>query len=398
MFRSKIKLTADHFFFGIFFGFLSIGLFLGDGKQPLIDTLASVVIISLYIFARYYLSKQRSLPNLITMIWGMNLLYFVIRTIFSDSVAYSITTSMRMVMAYLIFTLFYEYSKDHWQQYLIKSLIIFSLIAIGSGFFLIIFPQYSLMLPLMNLLYANYGHNHLSNILVVVYPIALLSLLKSQSRKSFFLSLSYFLLVIFAFILSFSRGALLLVGLYTLFQVGIHNKKHFKKRYAFVLSIGFLLTLSIIVFSKLTIYNPQLTTNVPKSWLERQLYKPLLNEEGRIKYWKQAWEGFKERPLFGSGPGTFYLVSKRYQQAPNQYSWFAHNFILQTLSELGIVGCSFLVALLMTIILSLWSYTHYLLISSIFLIMLNSLFDFNLDFLIIWSLFWSILGLRKKYE
>ena len=70
------------------------------------------------------------------------------------------------------------------------------------------------------------------------------------------------------------------------------------------------------------------------------IFKPSVPSDNRLEYWRQAIEAIKERPLFGSGPGTFYLLSRRLQSAPNSWSWFAHSFPLQTAAETGLVGLS----------------------------------------------------------
>jgi O-antigen ligase len=382
MFR---KVTADHLFFGIYFGFLTIGLFLGDGKQPMIDTLASVVIISLHILAKAYLKKQRTMPQPLVLLWSITLGYFAIRTMFSESVAYSITATMRMVMAYLVFTLFFEYNTQRYQRYFRHGLIIFSLLAIAASLLLYFSPSLANNLPLMNLLYPNYGHNHLVNILVVVYPITLFLFVRQKNIAY----TVYYLLVAGMIFLSFSRGALFLIGLYTIFQVGILQKTHINKRALFLLIVGIIATVSLIYFSFLAT-----RPNQNPSKFSRQLYKPLFANESRWEYWNQAWEGIKQKPLFGSGPGTFYLISKRYQSGPNQYSWFAHNSMLQWVVELGIVGS---IPLLFTIGLLL-AHTQGWAKHATILVMLNSFFDFNLDFLLIWLVLWTILGLYSSYE
>src|SRR6185369_322074 len=107
-------------------------------------------------------------------------------------------------------------------------------------------------------------------------------------------------------------------------------------------------------------------------------------------------------PFFGTGPGTYYLVSKQFEQAPSQYSWFAHNFVLQQIVEIGIIGTVLFSFLLITIIRPAFiaiffknnhnSHAYYL-ISGLILIFANSLFDYNMDFIIIWCIFWFSLSL-----
>jgi O-antigen ligase len=388
------RMNPNHVLLAGFFGFLIIGLFLGDGKQALIDTYGAGGILALFVYAKAYCKKYRDVPRNITILWALVLLYFIVRTLFSDSVSYSITTTMRMIMGYLTFTLFYEYADDFFPKLFTQGLVPFSIIAMIASFFFLLFPQQTHILPLMNLLYAYYGHNYVANILIIVYPIALLSLLKKHTP----LHIGYFVLIVFSLIFTFSRGALVLIGYYTILQVGLLHPKKVSKKIIGILAIGILAISSIVVFSVITNFAPN--NPLANSRIAKQIIKTPLREEGRIQYWKQALLTIKDHPLFGTGPGTFYLDSKRYQEAPDQYSWFAHNFVLQQLAEVGVMGTIPLTILIGITLYSLQKHKSFLTMS-LFLILFNALFDFSLDFLIIWLFFWASLGmsnLKRKIQ
>ncbi len=388
------SVTVDHIVFGILSCFFIIGTLLGDGKQPIIiDAVTSVVVISLYILSSQYLHKERQLPQSISLLWIINIGYWILRSIFSDSIAYSITTSMRFIMTYLIFTFFYEYGTRSHQRYFVITLIFFSLTASMFSLFFLLFPRYALNLPSMNLLYPYYGHNHLSNILIIVYPITLTLILQMSyniHKIRYIGAIGYFLFVFSFIILSLSRGAIVIVGLYTMLCTGLYIQRNAEIKHIVLLFIGCFGIISFFLFSLFTVYQQK----IPVPILQQQLQKPKLIEDGRLRYWQQALDGIKERPLFGSGPGTFYLISKRYQHAPNNYSWFAHNSMLQWIVELGIIGSLLLFTLFGTMIAKM-NLSHPL-AHGAFLAFLNSLFDYNLDFLIIWIIVWIILGLSIK--
>jgi O-antigen ligase len=237
------------------------------------------------------------------------------------------------------------------------------------------------------------------------------------SQKRIFFHFSLFTIVIVAIFLSFSRGALVLYGLYTIGYIGYTFNKIRNIRQVTIGFIGSIFVFSLIGFSLLTVTfrdKADLADNLPipnsrvEGWIIRQIKKPRLAEDGRLRYWNQALSSIKERPLFGSGPGTFYLLSKRYQTAPNQYSWFAHNSIFQWTAELGIVGLSLYISLFLSMFkevrksVSLNEFSAINLLSfGVFLICLNSLYDYTFDFLVIWLIFWNTLAimlLNYKYE
>lgn len=64
--------------------------------------------------------------------------------------------------------------------------------------------------------------------------------------------------------------------------------------------------------------------------------------QSRFLVWKMAWQGFRERPILGWGPGNFsYVFSKYYDPLMwRQEPWFdrAHNLIFDWLVSAGLVG------------------------------------------------------------
>lgn len=59
---------------------------------------------------------------------------------------------------------------------------------------------------------------------------------------------------------------------------------------------------------------------------------------GRWSWWQEAWRGFTDEPLGGTGAGTFQFTDLRYRQSSDIRATEPHNTPLQFLSETGIVG------------------------------------------------------------
>ena len=72
--------------------------------------------------------------------------------------------------------------------------------------------------------------------------------------------------------------------------------------------------------------------------------------DARIAFAKQALLGIKTSPLIGTGPGTFFLLSKRYAQHASQVSVSSHNILLDVLSEYGVLGTLAFVALIIFVV------------------------------------------------
>jgi len=318
----------------VFFIFVLLSLFLGDGLQPITVALGALTLVLMLVIARYKKLPTCSLPPLLHTLWLVLIGYIIIRSLFSDSIGLSITATIRIMCAYLIFYFFAAFGKREWVNVFMTWLVRISLVAIVISFILLLVPRWGYLLPPMNLVFAGFGHNQIVSLLFLTMPLIVKNFLDSPTVKNS----TIFLLYIIGFVVSFSRGSLIMLTVLFAYLL-ISNRKHNKKvQSALLITLAttlFLLLSAQVIVSKVT--NPDSLTFIPQ-FVRRQLVKPFTLEQTRLNYWQQAVSAFKDQPLFGHGPGTFYLLSKRYQEAPNQYSYFAHSFPLETLAESGLIG------------------------------------------------------------
>lgn len=101
--------------------------------------------------------------------------------------------------------------------------------------------------------------------------------------------------------------------------------------------------------------------NIPT--IGRFINTPFLNftETTRGMAWGIALEGWKERPIIGWGPGNYYYAFNKYYRPEflrfgYGETWFdnAHNIVLNTFTERGLVGVFFYLSLFGASILMLW--------------------------------------------
>lgn len=71
----------------------------------------------------------------------------------------------------------------------------------------------------------------------------------------------------------------------------------------------------------------------------------------RWVWWKQAWRGFEEHPLKGTGAGSFHFTNLRYRKSSLDSATEPHNLPLQFLSETGAVGFGLFAAASLTLVL-----------------------------------------------
>ncbi|MBI5448715.1 O-antigen ligase family protein [Candidatus Gottesmanbacteria bacterium] len=363
----------------------AVSLLVGDGKQPFVDIFWALGILILYAIRYASLGSFtiRPLPRSLSRGWIVLLLYMAGRTLFSDSIAYSVSASIRYIEGYLLFILFYSVASDGAVMWYRKSLITIGFIAIGLSWVFMLFPSFAEFLPLMNLLYANYGHNHLADLLLPIFPLIFFT---NDFKKLRWVIVSVFIL---GMILTFARAAWMLLVVYLLGQF-LWRRDRIERRVIFSFACLFLVLFGAVSFISLRydVFRFEKSTNA----LIRQIVKRPITQDSRWGYWRQAAMAIAERPLFGSGPGTFFLQSKRLQEAPQTYSWYAHSFPLETVVELGFVGAVLLIFILgISLRRSFWSP----LFVPIVLILLYSVFEFNLNYSSIWLLFWASLGLAS---
>jgi len=364
----------------LFFAFLFVLVLLGDGKQPNGDVVAAGGILGLFLWGRTKGRIALRIPPVLNTVWATLLLYFVGRTVFSDSVGYSISTTIRWVMAYLVFVFFsstglLDSSRGNQEEKVFfNSVLIFGVVAVVASFIAIFVEPWGSSFSGMNLLYPTFGHNHVVDVIVFAFPLVLYRLIQNKNTTNALLLLLFGLALVF----SFARGAWLLMFVYLLYC--FRTKRVVVTGLLVACAAAFL----FVTFSKNL-------SGGPFDWptLKRQLVKASALEN-RLPYWKQAVAAVGERPLFGAGPGTFYLLSKRLQETPKSYSWYAHSFPLELLAEIGIIGT---IGVMGVIGYTLRGVRRRPLFHSVALTLAYSLYEFNLNFLVIWLLLWATLGL-----
>src|SRR3989344_1972265 len=236
------------------------------------------------------------------------------------------------------------------------------------------------MLPSMNLLAKYGGYNHLANILVFITPLVTVLLQKVRRPINILVALCFLLLLIF----TGARGAWIVVGAYiAIFSLIQNNTKLTKVLYMATSVSLFVVALAPFFINKGSLLRPYST-------------------ESRLEYWRQALEAVKEKPMFGSGPGTFSLVSKRLQISSQFSSWFAHSQPLEIAVEMGILGLlafGWLAVCYVRIMLRALHKKHFSsdqwttpLFWGLVLIFIYSFFEFVLSYFVIWLLFWAALG------
>lgn len=366
---------------------------LGDDKQSVVLVIAAAGTIGLFAHDWYAGKRLYSIHKWTLVAWLGLFVCLFISTLTSLSVGFSVWEIIKYIVAFLLFVYFSNKKAPHLYTRLLEDMALASIALLVVSYAFELSPLLQSMIPKMNLLYKSYGHSHVVNLLVFTLPYFIWQAKKTKSIPSV-LALAF---ISVGFVTSYARGAfalLVLIAAAVAYRYGMtdHHSKGNKPRSQTAIAIVVLLG---VFFA----------TSAGMSWLQRNTTSQTTQKtsifESRVGYWKQAALSIRDRPLFGQGPGTFFLVSKKYQDEQNRYSWFAHSYPAQIAVELGLIGLIFPAILLY---FTLWKNLRFIMVKNetdwkrqalIFgaaITLLYSFIEMNLDFTVVWVVFWIFLG------
>ncbi len=318
--------------------------FLDGGTSQIGQILLFIIPLPLMLFVLANHTFKIKTDNL----FWLSLLFLALAFIslfFSGSLTLSLPAYGRLLALFILFHLSRAIIKSPQDLKILLWPVFFAGVSLSllSLFFLL--PFMSEPSSSMNLFYISHGHNHLAEYLpfVLLPSLSLFLMSKGKKRRLFGFLLSFFFLIM---ILTFSRTTFLFFPLIIFLLIRHLGFKRLKdKKVTFALTLIPILLLLALFYFSWTSFGQTLLENHPENFFTKILIKPIAYE-GRFNYWRQAWQGFLQKPIFGWGWGTFRLVSTRFQRVPDTYSWYTHNFYLQTLVETGIFGFLALIAFL----------------------------------------------------
>ncbi|HYV28540.1 MAG TPA: O-antigen ligase family protein, partial [Candidatus Eisenbacteria bacterium] len=197
--------------------------------------------------------------------------------------------------------------------------------------------------------------NHLAGLLEMVlgFALARLALYRPADRESIEVqllnkvTLAYALIaMIVGLLLTFSRGGWFAtaIGLVVFLAWGGFRGRAMWRQLA--AGAGALCVLVLLLFAIPSTRNYLRLTMSPKTEeASVPLREPSL--KGRTVLWSATWRIIQDHPILGTGVGTWQWVHQKYREPAMQATAdYAHNDILQTTSEYGVVGAGLIVAVL----------------------------------------------------
>lgn len=183
-------------------------------------------------------------------------------------------------------------------------------------------------------------HNAFAGYLLLAWPAALVAALKAEKAALRWTYAGIGVFLAATLVLTYSRAAWVVFGLqllalalwYLWRRSGLDGGT---RRLAAISGGALLLGMVVLVFL------PPV-----QDALSRLLNFQGYSFQGRLRFWQAALEIFRDNPLIGVGPGEYAYVYPKYQIDYIYYSIDPHCWVLQLMSELGLVGLLIVLACL----------------------------------------------------
>jgi O-antigen ligase len=321
-----------------------ISLFLGDGKQMGLDIYWPLVTLGTIPLWEGSKSKN-TLPWFLICLFSLLIGTSIISTLFSWSPGYSVSYVMRTLVALIWLIRFTALTKQETYDF-VTICVYTSLFFAPTALIILLFPTIGLFQTPLNLIGSANGHLAISYLALAILP---LSLYLARTDKAAIIPKLAVISILSTICISFARVPMILASLFLVVSLctGVLKKSVLRT----VLWCFVIVLLSIVSFVFWTsIQVPSIRQQLPISSLIRSfVLKDPIQQDARFSFIAQSVDAFRTRPIFGTGPGTFSLISRQYAPKYTLMSYDAHNAFVQIFSEYGLVGTFLLLCLLVWI-------------------------------------------------
>ena len=332
-----------------------IGFDMAFPTEPIL--LGCMMLVMLNILYRLHLFKQ-IIKHPVCTILMLYLMWMFVTCVTSTIPLTSLKlfiTRLWYILPIFFLGLFFLKEKINFLNFTLCYTIPFSMVIMYTTFrhSLYLFDKQSahyMMSPFFN------DHTSYGAMIAFFIPLLIASLL-SKKKNSFVqvVIVGLIFLFIIGFVLSFSRAAWISLICAFFVMILVRLKLSIKS----LLSLGFIVLIfgfffKSTILSQLSSNRQDSSDNLIEHFNSLSNISTDASNMERINRWKCAIEMFKERPIFGWGPGTY-----QFQYAPFQFSkdktiissnygdaGNAHSEYLSVLSESGILGLVFFITLL----------------------------------------------------
>ena len=165
--------------------------------------------------------------------------------------------------------------------------------------------------------------NYVAAILILVLPVSISTIFSHRGLQRILLALSSGLMG-FGLLITMSKGAFLSLAVGLICSVPLMRRQGIRLRQAVIF---------LIIISSFFVLIPG---DLLHSNIDMLVYRLASPDLDRVDLWNVAWQAFTNHPLLGVGPSAIYLYNQQFAIAVAD----THNFVLQQLAELGVIGAT----------------------------------------------------------
>jgi O-antigen ligase len=343
----------------------------------LADSALSIISI-LYISNLLFNNKNTFLNNRLFLIVILFWFYIILSSFWAADFSKSLLSSSTYLRFLLIpFALEYFLTKEK-NTFIFLSILSFSIIIILG--FDIIYQNYNgtdffgLPSQMDNVRNSGFLKELIAGSFISkIFFISIMFLNLSKKKKNIFL-IFYSFFAVFVTYLTGERMAFILLFFGLLIYIGLLSKK-------IILKIFYIFLFCLFIFL-ISIFNTKNTSRMWGQTINQILYgsyddkgvyskttidkitgnerkKKIILDSGWGAHWLTAYEIFKDNKLFGSGLRSFRFLCDKKEYEINSFSergrcsTHPHNFYIEILAELGLLGICFFLAIIMEIIIKI---------------------------------------------
>ncbi|HNS65303.1 MAG TPA: O-antigen ligase family protein [Candidatus Woesebacteria bacterium] len=276
--------------------------------------------------------------------WILYLIYCGASLLWTISVPISLSGLLDQIGYFLYFVYVLIICEKFGRMKVFVAMSTYIVVLISINIVLLLLPVSNQLGGSTDFLLPAYGHNHLSSVVLLVLPAAFYLINKKLDRLGA-------MLIIFSLIslISSSGRILLFLGLIEIIVsfILLIRTNHLTNK------IKILFLSSIIVISATIFWFLIFSTKVNVCYGSTSWWCKPLEIGARKSYLSVAVKNLIDEPLLGTGLNTYSLIARKYTEQPGVYSHYAHNYLLQIITELGTFGFLVFTLLFTTILTSI---------------------------------------------
>ena len=188
-----------------------------------------------------------------------------------------------------------------------------------------------------------YWPNPFAGFLLLVFPLTLMRFLHApRPREAFAHGITAALLLV-ALVFTYSRGTWIVLGAVVPLGVILLRPLRWGTVIARIAMLAAFASVVVVTLPRAVA--PGDTAGALATRATSIVDRSDYSIQGRLNFWRAGLAIFRDHPLVGTGPGTFAIVHAAYQKDVRYYARDAHNFYIQIMAEMGVMGLAALLVL-----------------------------------------------------